>query len=661
MGPYLSPNTGRDVNWARHLTFPDALSVASAVRPSVGANQITELAQVADAALHGRILSFGRWTADFGSPVNWHLQPVSGMQWDASRDLTFGLGEASPLGDVKFTWEIGRFPHAYHIARATAFMPDHTDEWAAGLFNQIESFISQNHQGLGIHWTSGQEVAFRLLAWLFAYDTLLSRSAIADRAQRVIAQALITGASWIEQHLAFSRIAVYNNHLLSEAVALLGVGALLPAAPAAQRWRALGHRILNEEAQRQFYDDGAYIQQSHNYHRVAIQDLMWACMFAKSMGDRPSSSWLVALERSLDFLIAHQNPVDGRLPNYGANDGSLPSPLSCCDFSDFRPILQSVSILTRGERLYEPGPWDEEAAWWLGPRALDAPLVSKGKKSVSFGATGYHVLRGQHDEGSFATFRCGSLNDRFAQIDMLALDVWWRGQNVLVDAGSYQYNGPPEWHNHFMRTASHNTVTVAGLDQMLHFRQFKVLYWTKAELLEFVDSADFTLCSGEHYGYRRLLAGCTHRRSVLFLKDDVWVVVDRVTGTGAHNVRLHWLAGEYANHYERAAGTLLLDTPEGPFTVRVLREDGLSLEGDVSIGQEEPPRGWLSRYYGKKTAVPSLAIVQGESQPVTFVSVLSGVPCVSTVHGRSWTIKTPAISASFDLEDGRIVRVQVEQ
>ena len=52
------------------------------------------------------------------------------------------------------------------------------------------------------------------------------------------------------------------------------------------------------------------------------------------------------------------------------------------------------------------------------------------------------------------TFRCGTLRDRFSQIDMLHLDVWWRGQNVLVDGGSYLYNGPAAWHEHFMGTAA---------------------------------------------------------------------------------------------------------------------------------------------------------------------------------------------------------------
>src|SRR3954454_5277811 len=115
---------------------------------------------------------------------------------------------------------------------------------------------------------------------------------------------------------------------------------------------------------------------------------------------------------------------------------------------------------------------------------------------------------------------------------MLHADVWWRGLNVLADAGSYLYNDRPEWHEHFMRTPSHNTVVVDGHDQMLHFRQFKVLYRTRAKLVAFESHDDWSLCAGEHDGYTRHRGGCVHGRSILAAGNDLWVVVDRVRGEG---------------------------------------------------------------------------------------------------------------------------------
>lgn len=657
--PHARTDRAARLAWTRNLPFADPVSVTSALRDRIPAASLDELAATARAAAGGRILCFGRWNADFGRPIDWHLNPVSGQRWNADAYWSKVLADEQRVGDVKLTWEVARFPQAYWMSRAAAWRPEHAEQLSRELLAQMESFVAANPFGRGIHWNSGQEVAFRLMAWLFALDVMLLRGPDAERAAELVADALRLGAFHVEQHIDYARIAVYNNHVLSEALLLYAAGILLPECAESKRWREFGRRLLEAEAERQFYRDGAYIQQSHNYHRVALQVLVWATMMARSNGDAPSRAWTRAIERSIDFLAAQQNPTDGRLPNYGANDGALPSILSTCDFSDLRPTLQLASVIARGERLYEPGPWDESAAWALGPAALDAPLRPPPRRSVSFGATGYHVLRGD-DAGTFATFRCGSLKDRFSQIDMLHVDVWWKGHNVLVDGGSYLYNGPAEWHDHFLRTASHNTVMVDNLDQMLHFRRFKVLYRTKAKLLRFEDTGRVATCTGEHSGYARHAGKCIHRRSVLHFKDDTWVVVDRVVGEeipGGHSARLHWLGGQFPFDADEQPGRLTMRTPSGPFTVQVFDRAARPVAASIVAGQESPPRGWMSRYYAEKVAVPSLATEVRTSLPVLFISVLSGADAsLERDESREgeYILRTATAEHRFAVRDGHV-------
>jgi asparagine synthase (glutamine-hydrolysing) len=537
------------------------------------------------------------------------------------------------------------------MARAAAWYPDEAETLAARLAAQIESFVAGNPWSKGIHWMSGQETVIRLMAWLFAFDVLLSRSSTTARMRDVIGDAILAGAAHVEGYLEYARRAVYNNHLLSEALGLYLAGSLFRSSEPGQRWLRVGGAILAEQAERQFYTDGAYIQQSHMYHRLAVQVLIWACLMCRAGGGKPAPEWTSALERSLDFLVAHQNPGDGQLPNYGSNDGALPSPLSSCDFTDFRPTLQAVSLLTRGERLYDPGPWDEQTAWMLGPMALEAPLRAPDRCSISFGATGYHVLRGREPE-TFAAFRCGTLRDRFSQVDMLHVDVWWRGLNVLVDAGSYLYNGPARWHEHFFRTPCHNTVALDGHDQMLHTRRFKVVYWTRARLLSFRDHDDWSSVSGEHYGYQRRPGGCVHRRSVLFMKDDLWIVADTILGTGSHAARLHWLGGPYPFSASPEHGSMRLDTPLGPFGVTVFDMDGSPVPVTVVAGQDDPPRGWLSRYYGEKAPVPSMAADVSGSCPITLLSILGPIEPQLGIADDRFEVRTPGAAAAFTMTDG---------
>ena len=569
------------------------------------------------------------------------------MSWQHLRSA-----EKCKTEDIKFVWELGRFPYAYDLARAAAFNPNFPDEAALILKGDVASFASANPTGTGVHWMSGQEVAMRFVTLWFA-DSILTDA----RGQPCLGTDLSTlaceSARYIERHIQYAQNAVYNNHLLWEALGLYAIGVCAGGSAEAQQWLGRGKELLGEQAVRQFYSDGGYIQQSHNYHRVALQALLWACLVARSCGDRPDAQWHAALRRSVDFLTAQQSTRDGRLPNFGANDGALPSILTECDYADFRPTLQAAAIESGLGRLYEPGPWDEEALWFCGPEALrHAPHRPAALTSRSFGTSGMHVLRSTGD--TFATLRCGTLLDRFSQIDMLHLDVWWRGHNVLVDAGTYRYNGVPEWHNHFMRTGCHNTVTIDGRDQMVHYRQFKCLYPTEARVLRSEARDGWALVTGEHYGYRRHPGSCVHRRSVLTIGDDLWVVVDRIEGRGRHHLRLHWLGGDFPWTPPALANGIELRTPAGAFAVHAYDADLRPLAGDVVAGADDPPRGWLSRYYGQKTPVPSFAASINAPLPYTLVTILAGCAYeIESAEGRV-VVQTPALSCDFEIHDGAI-------
>ncbi|MBK6846052.1 MAG: alginate lyase family protein [Proteobacteria bacterium] len=619
------------------------------------------LQRYAEEAAHGRILCFGRWLGDYGDPVDWQRDPTTGRRWPADLHWSRALAAPTAVGDIKLVWEVGRFPQAYLLARAALqYEPGHPlrAQLVAALARQITDFIAANPPAQGAHWASGQELVFRLMAWSFALHALPELRRGLDAV--ALSSALRAHVQHVARYLEYARYAVSNNHLLSEACGLLLGASLLADDPEAASWWQRGSALLDEQAERQFYPDGGYLQQSHNYQRVALQVLLWACALAEGAGRRPAASWLRALARSVDFLCAQQQSSDGRLPNFGANDGALPSPLSLCDYSDFRPTLQAAQLRARGERLYPAGPWDEEAVWLVGAtRLADAPLRPPARRSRSFAIAGQHVLRDAAGE-ALCVLRCGTLRDRFAQIDMLHLDLWWRGHNVLVDGGSYLYNGPVQWHRHFVGSASHNTVVVDGRDQMVHHRRFKLLYPAKARLLRWRDHGSYALMAGEHEGYTRYAGACVHRRCVLWLKGQGWIVVDELRGTGEHELRLHWLAGPFPWRAEQAAGAVALETPAGELELRVLDGAGAARTIAVTAGQADPPLGWLSRYYGEKTPTPAIVARCRGTLPQTFVTLIGprvAAPQVDAAQRWCVRLDQAAPPLTFGLREGLIEAV----
>lgn len=647
------PAASRAIGTILPIEAPEVVALAMEDRVDQGAR--ARVLSHAEEAARGRILAFGRRLVDYGSPIDWQRDPWTGARWPRDLAWTEAIRRGPAGADVKTTWEIGRFPQAYAFLRAAAFFPERAAEFAAALSEQVEAFRADNPFPRGIHWASGQEAALRVIAWSIASAAFGER---APRLARALADELSIVGVHVEDHLDYARLAVYNNHLLTESLGLLLAGAAR-GDELGIRFRDLGLKHLTEQASAQIYEDGAYIQNAHNYHRVALHDYVLARRIVEGLGRPVPPEWDAALDRSLSFLVAHQNPVDGRLPNYGSNDGAQSIALSSCDFADFRPVLQTVALLVRGERLYPEGPWDEEPAWLLGAQVLDAPLRPPVRRTISFGASGYHVLRAS-EEHTFATFRCGTLRDRFSQIDMLHVDLWWRGVNVMVDGGSYLYNGPEAWHRHFMSATSHNTVTVDGHDQMVHHRRFKLLYWTHARIRRFADAVDHSLVVGEHDGFRRLAGRPIHRRSVLALPHGVWIVADAILGRARHHARLHWLAGDLPCVLERD-GRVSLATGAGAFDLAIHGLDAQPLAVSLVRGGEDPIGGWQSRYYAEKVAVPSISVVRStDDGPLVFFSVLGGGRPTLRREGESFVVTSsdgPAFA--FDFADGAVVSPRV--
>jgi len=186
----------------------------------------------------------------------------------------------SPYNDIKFIWEPARFGWAYTLGRAYHLTKNET--YAKAFWRYFETFTEGNPPNLGPHWMNGQEVAIRLMAFVWASqvfgtppvdgeETVAASSA--ERRAR-LAGAVAAHAARILPTLLYAR-AQNNNHLVTEAAGLYTAGLALSDYPRASRWRALGWRWLNWAFRRQVSDYGEYIQHSTNYHRVMLQAALW--------------------------------------------------------------------------------------------------------------------------------------------------------------------------------------------------------------------------------------------------------------------------------------------------------------------------------------------------------------------------------------------------
>jgi hypothetical protein len=534
--------------------------------------------------------------------------------------------------DIKLVWEPGRFGWAFTLGRAYHLSAE--PRFARAFWAHAERFWDANRPYLGPHWASAQEVALRLMALAFAGQVFAG--AVESTPPRLgrLARSIAAHAARIPPTLAYAR-SQNNNHLLSEAVGLITAGLALPQHPLAAGWRRTGWRWWNAGVQGQITPEGAYAQHSTNYQRLALQLALWAGMLASGSGVALPERTAERLRAATRWMLALLDPHSGRVPNLGPNDGALVLPLAAGAFEDHRPTLQAASLAFLGRKSLPDGPWDETALW-LG-LSEKGPVLEQPAAEPQ--AAGPLVLRNAPGD-SWAYLRAARFHSRPGHADQLHLDLWWRGQNVAMDPGTYRYSAPPPWDNALVRTAVHNTLTVDGRDQMTPAGRFLWLDWAQATRV--AGAAEGRALEAEHNGYRKL--GVVHRRRVEAGAGGGWTVEDVVQQVGKPArkagemaVRLHWLLPDWG--WELSGSVLRLRSPHGWVALSVetlsggappasgrpdqfqpqvqLVRAGVLLAGE---GVVSPTWGWVSPKYDQKQPALSLGITWRAPLPLRLVS-----------------------------------------
>lgn len=524
-----------------------------------------------DRIKNGEIPFFDNLWMDLGANYHWVTNPQSGFKYHKNQHWTKVSDFSSEQGDIKFVWEKSRFLYLYPVLRYDSYSGEDQGLW---VMSEIISWIDANPINCGPNYKCNQEIALRVMNWLYALYYYKNHPVLTSDVFQKIMHHLYWQMHHVYENIDFSRKAVRNNHTLTETLGLCLVGTLLPKLPGAERWARNGREWFEEALSYQVFEDGSYLQYSMNYHRVVVQLLTWAILLGKLNKIPWSPIVNEKAERSLKFLLAHIQG-NGHLPNYGANDAALFFPLSDGDFRDYRPQMNALNFALFGKSIFNPK-GSEEALAWLGIHEQSIKLHQPKLGTFQFNAGGYYGFR---EVNSFAFIRCGSHPYRPSQADNLHLDIWYKGENILRDAGSFQYNTDPELVQFFSGTQSHNTVMLNGMDQMEKGPRFIWLDWSQAISATVNETEEHFIFEGRIHAFKHLNSNIYHHRKVTKNKGvPHWVVEDEI---------VHPLAFDMSQIWNPA--------PEFFESFRITATDQ---SGKIIDPIEKP--GWYSNSYGHK-------------------------------------------------------------
>jgi hypothetical protein len=519
--------------------------------------------------------------------------------WDSGRQVKFGnyppftvpenpTWAEDPYRDL--SWLRDYHSLTWLLIPANAYEETGDARYRDQVKHYLLDWIADNPRGADApsarSWFDGA-VGYRTDLVVHLFRPVLA-DAISPSELGVLLESLQLHGSVLRGHL-FSEGLAGHNHNLFHALSLYNLSAAFPELRRAERWRVTGReRVSTLMPEMVAVDEGVSLEQAASYHLLAIQLFARADAYLRQFDDGLEAAERQTLNRMAAFAALLMTPTQ-ELPAigdtfYGANgwqrleairDGGISDP-----FTDF--------VLTLGQE---------------GTRPPDAAFFPVG---------GYAILRPQYSSGTAWQRDLQLIVDTsprervHGHHDAMNVVLTAFGHALLVDSGGpYAYGS--ERRAAFVGASAHNVVIVD--DGLADTRPV-------SELVE-TDSPDHSVVSGMY----EVSPGVRHRRTVILLKPDLVVIVDRLEAVDGESHRYRLLYHLPPEAFVDASGSAgIVSAGPAGMGFRVLSSGVGSMR--VVSGQEDPPIGWVTERHRDRRAAPVLTAEQTE-RSAWFVTALS--------------------------------------
>jgi hypothetical protein len=619
--PRLLGSMNHNISWLNHHQ-PENL-----IRP-----MIDELGR--EQLLKGKIDFFGGSSLCVGMPTQWHKDPLTGRETPRSFGPKINYRDSASIGDAKYVWELGRHQHLVALAADYALHGDLRCKQK--VVADIEHWVVENPFGVGIHWCSTLEVALRLIAWAMIHSLLYQRDQQglleAVNQRDAVVQSIYQQQWFIRHHLSLHSSA--NNHLIGELSGLwlsISVFSLGEQHTRQQQWLDFAQNMLEQEAEKQVYDDGVNKEQAFYYHLWVLEYflLLWC------VGQRTQRLFSQVFEQRLLAMASFLRtvmPERGEPPQVGDSDnGFVLRFRHRWPEQPYHEVLHAVAMVF-GQGSISPSPHVDscDKGFWLyqivPPASLGHMLAWQRHYPAIYEQGGYAVLG---DERCHIVFDAGSLGypeiAAHGHADALSFclavdDQWW-----FVDPGTYAYHTQEDWRQYFRGTSAHNTMCVDHHDQSQSGGTFLWLRHAQAQLKLCNASMKEQVVSGYHDGYQCL--GVEHQRTMRYRSGDQELYIsDHIICHSLHKFEFYFHLDPSVT-VERNEKTWLLRHKDNA-AMMVSLSSTADLQWTLLCGSDDPKGGWFSHQLGcKQPCYTLLATVDAHSDitmPFTIKLLSSG-------------------------------------
>lgn len=489
-----------------------------------------------------------------------------------------------PNNDREWAWLSNRHSQLYQVYQA--YLETGNPKYAVYIDEFIRDFIIASwpypaQKGGESIWR-GLEVSFRAKVWSAIFYGMLNSDYLSPATKLLILSSL-------PDHAHYNRnFHGGNNWLTMEISALATVATNFPEYKNSPEWMEYSVKAMSESMKDQVYPDGVQTELTSHYHNVSLHNFV----LFKEICDRANYPLPEFFNRTIEQMysyIAHAVRPDGfRILN---NDGDRGS---------------DVELILEGAGKYKHPEWEYIATnGKSGEKPADGP-------SYFYPWAGQLISRSGFDsDAHWSFFDVGPWGSGHQHNDKMHLSVSAFGRDLLVDAGRFAYTGAvaEKFRPYAKGTQGHNSILIGGKGQQADIlvaeKPLSEKHW------KITPEFDYAWNSFDKYID---ISNVSHNRSLMYVRGEFWVVVDKVKSKKAVDVQTlwHWHPGCKIQIDDSG----IISTKNETGNLKVIAVEKRDWKIDVLEGLEQPEiRGWYSEEYNKfepnKEVVYSLKI-EGE-------------------------------------------------
>jgi len=412
----------------------------------------------------------------------------------------------------------------------------------------------------------GLEVSFRASAWAEVFSELFNAKELSAATKLLLLTSIPEHAHYLRNYHS------HGNWLTMELSSLAKIATSWPEFKNAREWLGYTIRVMTENLEEQVYPDGAQTELTTSYHHTALVHFSKLLDIANQARFELPSIYRQRIESMWNYLAYSLRP-NGTNP---LNNDS--------DLRDYRkPVLEAAKIFQRQDWQY------------LVTNGLEGTKPKTA--SIIFPWAGQAISRnGFSQQSHWSFFDAGPWGTGHQHNDKLHLSVSAFGRDFLVDGGRFSYRGKTaeKFRDYAVSSASHNVILIDGIGQAAG----------PPRVGEPLDTSDYhigpelTFCRGAVMDFEGLQGKAKHVRSVVYLKDQFWIVIDQVMTDRPREIETLWHWHPACDILVENDLTVTTGHDMGNLTIIPLDSDDWELE--LVEGQEYPePQGWYSSEYNK--------------------------------------------------------------